>query len=98
MKSGKTRLPLIAYFTLEIYLLGLTCLWCCLDLFQEVPGRKLYQDRYDCFYQGGLVGVMLLLVASFFLWRIRRWAAILGFATCLFLQRGRQCRDCNQTA
>ena len=84
MKTGRSSLPLLAYFTLEYYLLTLTCIWCLLDLFYEMPGRKLYQDRYDYFYQGGVVPVVVLFVASFFVWRVRRRASILGFAACLF--------------
>ncbi len=84
MKTGTPSLPLLAYFTLAYYLLALTCVWCCLDLFHEVPGRKLYQDRFDYFYHGGVAPVVVLFIASFFVWRVRRRSAILGFATCLF--------------
>ncbi len=84
MKTGRLSLPLLAYFALEYYLLALTCVWCCLDLFCEVPGRKLSQDRFDSFYQGGVVPVVVLFITSFFVWRVHRRSAILGFATCLF--------------
>jgi len=86
MKTDKSRLVAIAYFTLAFYVFGLTCLWCVLDLFHEDAHRKLYQDRYDLFYSGGVVGVAVLFLASGYIVDKchRKWPAILGFATCLF--------------
>jgi hypothetical protein len=76
--------PMLIYLVLECYLLGLTLVWCFLDLFCNAGGGKPWQTRYDVFYEGSVSAVLVLFVSLFFVWRTRRRTAVFGFAICLF--------------
>ncbi len=85
MNQSETRLARIAFFTLLVYVLALTVAWFCVDCFYQGPLPKTYQQTYIVVVAGGggPFAVLLLLVASFVFWRVQRWAAIAGLATCL---------------
>ena len=85
MNQSVTRLARIAYFTLEFYVLALTVVWFCVDRFYQGPLAKTYQQTFVVIVDGGggTFAVILLLLTSIFFWRVRRSAAIAGFAICL---------------
>ena len=84
MNHSYARLARIAYFTLEVYVLALTVVWFWFDRFCHWPVTKIYQQTYVVIVGGGggTFAVLLLLFTSFLFWRVRRWAAIAGFAIC----------------
>jgi hypothetical protein len=83
MNQKETRLARVAYFALQSYVLALTVAWYCVDSFYHGP-FKVYQETYKVIVGegGGTLPLVLLFIASFFFWRIRRWAAVAGFVIC----------------